>query len=203
MNYQIDRMKDAIRTYRDQTKLKEEQLKHVWDWYKEDVAASEESRIRGEMRLQRITAENALYEAVLAASQRIHEWATIDGNMLHADIRLLDVGITPEQFQQLVARHASNWTMLNALRTWGEQKNAEAAEAARARGDVAFAAPYDLSKIPDPDTLVADWKRLYDAACGMLDAIAGVGRYSDAFSRAFMLNTLDQQLEQFGSDITM
>ena len=202
MNYNVEQMRNAIQRYRDQTKLKEQQLKNVWDWYKEDVAAEEESRIRGEMRQQRINAESALYDAVTAATRQINKWATLDGNQLTADVRLLDVGVSPEQFQDLVRKHATNWTMLNALRTWGEAKNAEAAEGAKAAGKIP-AAPYNLSTITDPGELVAEWKRLYDQACGMLDAIAGVGRYSDAFSRNFMLGTLDNQLATFGRDITM
>ncbi len=203
MNYQVEQMRNAIRRYRDDTRRNEERLRNIWDWYKPEVAEREEATIRGEMRNERIEAENALIEAIQAATQRISSWATLDGNMLTADVRLLDVGVTPEQFAALVAKHATNYTMLDALKKYGEKQNAAAAEAARASGEVALATPFDLASIPDPTAMAETWKRLYERACGMLDAIAGVGKFSDAISRNLMLNTLDQQLERFGDELAM
>lgn len=201
MNY-IDRTKDAILDYLGKAQQTEKKIAEGRAIYQEEAMQKEESRLRGELAKARQETETKINGIFSEASASAREWGRLDGTKLTADAQLLQgQGVTPEQFAQLVERYQDNYTMLDALRKYGEAKNDEATKEARAAGESGFImeAPYNVHDIPGPDAKMREYDQNRRRADYFLNIADGTGFPSD-FERNFARGAADKEFEAWGKE---
>ena len=200
MNAYIQRTKDAILDYlgkAQQTGAKIEEGRKI---YQPECMGREEKRLREELLKARKETEAKLDSIYQEASAGARDWAKLDGSKLTADASLLQgQGVTPEQFEELVARYQDNYTMLDALRKYGEARNQDAAKEARDSGENFPATLYNVHDIPGPDAKMKEWDDMRKQATYFLNVADGTGFNSD-FERTFAASTADKHFEAWGKD---
>lgn len=200
MNTYIQRTKDAILDYlgkAQQTGAKIEEGRKI---YQPDSMEREEKRLRGELMKARKETEARIESIYQEASAGARAWGKLDGSKLTADASLLQgQGVTPDQFDELVTRYQDNYTMLDALRKFGEARNQAAAKEAREAGEIFPPTPYNVRDIPGPDAKMKEWDDMKRQAVRFLNIADGTGFASD-FERTFATSTADKQFEAWGAD---
>jgi hypothetical protein len=204
MNTYISRTKDAILDYLGKAKQTEIKIAEGRKIYQPDSMDKEEKRLRGELAKARQETEARIDAIYREASASAREWGKLDGSKLTDDARLLQgQGVTPEQFNQLVERYEDNYTMLDALRKYGEARNAEATKEAREAGDrsVVIKTPYNVQNIPGPDSKMQEWDNMRARAAYFLNVADGTGFTAD-FERTFARGAADKEFEAWGTEPT-
>ena len=176
MNQHMQRMKTAIVGYHEKTKEAAAEIERAYSLYQREPAEREEQRIRDRLAKERKAAQSEIDAACNAALDGVKAWGRLDGSRLTDDVQLLDVGVTPEQFNALVDKYQDNYTMLNALRRYADYENREATRNAHGIPSTF----YDIARIKTPEAMTAQWERVYNGACSMLDAL----EKGDTFSRS-------------------
>ena len=202
MNY-IQKTKDVILDYLEQAQQVGTKIKEAHNLYLPEAAEREEARLREKLAAARKDTEEKIDAIFREASKGAEAWGTLDGAKLTADAQLLQgQGVTPDQFYQLVDRYKDNYTMLDALRKYGEARNAEAYKEARAAGnrDAFIPGPYDLHGIPGPDAKVKDFDAQRKMADYFLNVADGTG-FSSEFEHKFASDAADKQFEAWGEEI--
>lgn len=196
-NY-IERSKAVVIDYLAKAKQTQAKIEEGRKIYLPESMEQEEKRLRGELAKARKAAEDQLDGIYREASESARSWATLDGSKLTPDAELLKgEGVTPEQFDQLVERYQDNFTMLDALRKYGERKNDDANQAARDAGDfMAFAGKYNVRAIPAPDAKMKEWDEMRRRADYFLDVADGRGM--DQFAWSMAQSTGDAAFEAWG-----
>lgn len=202
MNTYIQRTKDAILDYLGKAQKTEAKIAEGRNIYLPDSMEREEKRLRGELMKARRETEAKIESIYREASAGARDWGKLDGSKLTADASLLQgQGVTPEQFTELVERYSDNYTMLDALKKYGEARNKEAVKEAREAGntDIILSGPYDLQNIPGPDAKMQEWDDMRKRATYFLNVADGTGFNSD-FERGFVQRTADKAFDAWGED---
>ena len=197
--YMIQQMRDAVRAYKNKALKILDKIEKVYDTYLPDSAQREEERLRGEMHTARVEAENTIYSAHQRGANYIKSWFTLDGSKLTDDVKLLEIGVTPAQYRQLLEKYKSNFTMLSALARYADNQNAQARANERANGNFVVSDAYSTTEIPTLEKMVAEWDMIGAGAVGLLDAIDGKGKYADRFMRSFTLGSMDSSIDSLGA----
>jgi len=124
MNGYVEIMKNAISGYRDQVKKTRAEQEHIMQTYNETAAREALDKSAVNLAKARREAESAIAAASHAEYERAKSWATLDASKLTDDVKLLDMGVTPKQFGELVERYHDNYSMLTALTRYAERQNA-------------------------------------------------------------------------------
>lgn len=191
MNPNVQRMKTAIAGYHSKASEAAAEIERAYSLYQREPAEREEQRIRERLGKEREAAEAEIDAACNAALDGIKAWGTLDGKKLTDDVKLLDVGVTPQQFSGLVEKYKDNYTMLNALQRYAEKANATAERDAHGFPLV----HYSTTGIPTPETKTAAWEKVYNGARSML---ADLER-GDTFTRALA----ETAIEHWGENIDL
>ena len=200
MNTYIQRTKDAILDYLGKAQKTGAKIAEGRKIYQPDSMEREEKRLRGELMKARQETEAKIESIYREASAGARDWGKLDGSKLTADASLLQgQGVTPDQFDELVARYQDNYTMLDALRKYGESRNQDAAKKAREAGEIFPAAPYNVHDIPGPDARMKEWDDMKRQATYFLNVADGTGFASD-FEKSFATSAADKQFEAWGAD---
>ena len=203
MSKYADDMKQAIMTYRNRYKNAEANIKLVMENYGEEAGQRELERQEKNLKAEREKAAAAIREAYSEGVYLAERWGQPDGSRLTDDLKLFDAGIvTPEVFDQLKARYKDNATMLSALKAQGEKLNAAAAQAAKDRGEMSLASPYDTRDIVTLDDKLKNWKTLKAQALDALDMIDGTGNYADPWTKTLGNVMGEEQINHFGETLT-
>ena len=200
MNTYIQRTKDAILDYLSKAQQADRKIAEGRKIYNEQSMEQEEKRLRDELAKARKDTEARIDSIIREASA--DGWGRLDGSKLTADAQLLHgQGVTPDQFNQLVDRYKDNYTMLDALRKYGEARNAEAAKEAKENGkwDALFSQPYNVREIPGPDAKSKELDALRKRADYFLNVADGTG-FSSEFERTFARSTADKSFEAWGEE---
>ena len=192
-------MKNAVKAYKSKALNILDRIEKAYRTYLPEAAQTEENRLRGEMHAARVEAEDALYSAYSDGLRRIKDWFTLDGSKLTDDVKLLEIGVTAKQFNELVEKYVGNYTMLNALHRYADRQNAQEREKAFAKRDYLTAEAYETANMPTEEAKSKAWEQVYSQAVNLLDAIDGKGRYTDPFMRTLLLSTFDETIEQLGA----
>lgn len=204
MSKYADDMKQAIVAYKTAHKNAEANIKRIVEDYGEEAGQHETERQERLLSTARQRAEAAIREAYSEGLYLAEQWGKPDGSRLTDDLKLFDAGIvTPEVFDQLKARYKDNATMLSALKAQGEKLNAAAAQAAKDRGEMALASPYDTRDIVTPGDKVENWKKLKAQALDALDMVDGSGSYSDPWSQSLGNALGDEVINHFGEGMAL
>lgn len=202
MNTYIQQTKDAILEYLGKANAVGTKIAEGRKIYQPDSMQREEDRLRGELMKARKATEEKLDRIYQEATAAGRAWGTLDGSKLTADAQLLQgQGVNPEQFAQLVERYQDNYTMLDALRKYGEAQNKAAEKKAREAGsrDLIMSGPYDLHGIPGPDAKLKEWDDMRQKATRFLNVADGTGFSSD-FERSFATSTAQKAFDAWGED---
>ena len=151
--------------------------------------------------------KTALTKAGRAGYREAESWGRMDTSKLTDDIKLLDAGIVDKgEFDRLKAKYSNNYTMLAALRRYGEKQNKEAGKEMQKNGDDyigALTEPFDVHDIPTTEEKMKKWEKTQASALDLLDAMDGSGKYGnpDDWGAAFTLAAMPETLEHFGEDL--
>lgn len=197
--YMIQEMRDAVRSYKNKALGILDKIEKAYQTYLPDSAQQEEERLRGEMHKARVEAENAIYSAHGRGVDYIKSWFTLDGSKLTDDVKLLEIGVSPAQYRELLDKYRGNYTMLNALARYADKQNAQARANERTNGNYIALDAYSTTEIPTLETKAAEWDMIGAGAVGMLDAIDGKGKYADRFMRSFALGSMDSTIDNLGA----
>ena len=204
MSKYADDMKQAILRYKSAPKAAESRIKATTEDYGQEAGQRELERQEKMLKAEREKAAAAIREAYSEGLYLAEQWGKPDGSRLTDDLKLFDAGIvTPEVFDQLKTRYKDNATMLSALKAQGEKLNAAAAQAAKGRGEMALASPYDTSDIVTSGDKVENWKKLKAQALDALDMIDGTGNYSDPWAQALGNALGDEVIDHFGEGMAL
>ena len=206
MSRYVDDMRNALRGYQNAVQTARGRVNGIREEYGEDAATRQQEREAARLKGDRATAEAAIREAYSEGAYFAREWGKLSGGRLTDDAKLLDANlVNPEQFNAMKARYADNFTMLTALKKYGDRQNAEAVNAARAKGDHAaewsasLAGPYDVRDIPTLEGKLETWEGLRQNALSMLDMIDSSGAYgTDPYMAAFGNAMGGAAVENFG-----
>ena len=160
----IRSMRLALLDYNAQAVAAHDKIKLNEARYREDIAAEENAKLRGQLRAARQSAEAAIKAAADAGRAEAESWGRMDGNQLTKDAELLRYDLTPEQFADIAGRYTGNSTMSALLRQYGDRKNKEAS----ADGHAGIG-PYDVSGIPSREDKLQAYDRFQNSA---LDLVA-------------------------------
>lgn len=204
MSKYADDMKQAILRYKSAQKAAESRIKATTEDYGQEAGQRELERQEKTLKAEREKAAAAIREAYSEGVYLAERWGQPDGSRLTDDLKLFDAGIvTPEVFDQLKARYKDNATMLSALKAQGEKLNAAAAQAAKDRGEMALASPYDTRDIVTLDDKLKNWKTLKAQALDALDMIDGTGNYADSWARSLGNVLGGEVIDHFGEGMAL
>ena len=189
MNQHLQRMKNAIAGYHGKARAAAAEIERAYSLYQREPAEREEQRIRDRLAKERQAAQGEIDAACNAALESVKAWGTLDGSRMTDDVKLFDVGLTPEQFNGLVDKYQDNYTMLNALIRYADKENREAARNAHGIPETRFS----TATIPTPEAKTAQWERIYNGACSMLETL----EKGDPFSKSLA----DAGVEHWGENV--
>lgn len=176
MNQHLQRMKTALAGYHEKATAAAAEIERAYSLYQREPAEREEQRIRDKLAKERAAAAAEIDAACNDALAGIKAWGTLDGARMTDDVKLLEVGVTPKQFADLVDKYQDNYTMLNALHRYADNANRTAAKDAHGIPETY----YDTARIPTPEAKTARWEKVYNGARSMLTDL----ERGDTFTRS-------------------
>ena len=196
-------MRNALRGYQGRVQAARARVDEIREAYGREAADRQREREAERLKGERATAEAAIREAYSEGIYQVNQWGQLDGGRLTDDAKLLDAGlVTPAQFDAMKAKYAGNFTMLAALKKYGDRQNANAIQAARDMGDHAGAwgaIQYNVRDIPTKEGKLETWEGLRQGALKMLDMIDSSGAYgTDPYMAAFGNAMGGAAVENFG-----
>lgn len=204
MRTYVQNMKTAITGYRDKFQASEQRIKEMGKVYG-DEAMNREMEIQAQkMDQERRAAEYAIREAYSQGEASIKRWGMLDGSRITDDHKLIQADLlSPDQFRGMVEKYHDNYTMLSALRQYGERKNQEAAAEGHKRGNFLATAGYSTESVPTLESRQKALQRLQKSAMNMLDAIDHKGQYADSWERAFGDAFASEAIDHFGEGVDL
>ena len=126
MNETVKTVKRYLTDYYNNAVATENAQKQNREKMPPDMAKYENEKLNEALKASRERAEAAIIRAGQAAENRLKEWENVSGDNLTPDIKLLEYGVTPEQFNKLTEKHQNNVTMLQALKAYADRENEKA-----------------------------------------------------------------------------
>lgn len=177
MNKHLAIMKDAIGSYAKAQKTAEEKRVKVNDTYLPDVAARELAIIQVDLAAKRKEALQQIENAYSNAKTEVEDWGKLDGNKINdADLKLLQLDLSPEEFSEVCARNRSNGTMCSILMKHANEHNAALRE--KHKGELFPFGIYDTEAIPSVQSKAAKWDAIYKGATNMINSLGSADPYT-------------------------
>lgn len=203
MSYNIESMKNAMQAYRAKVAEADTRISNTRRDYGEEAAHREALRQQTALDAARMEAQRAIRAAYEAETAEIKRWGTLNGDDLTSDAKLLDAGLVDVyQFEAMKDKYAGNFTMLEALRRYGDARNDEHMKKARDAGrNLEIGGPYNTRDIPTVEGKIATWDKIRDSAMTMLDMIDG--RTGDRWGRALHEATEFSAIDHFADGMNV
>lgn len=208
MNQHAVNMKNALNEYKKATEAAKQQIKFITDTYGKEAGEAEKEIQAKKLERARATAVDTITKAAGAGHKEAEAWGRLDGSKLTDDVKLLDAGLVDKaEFDRLKEKYSGNYTMLHALRKYGEKQNKAAGEEMRKNGDdgltAALVEPYNVRDIPTAEDKPKRWEKTQAQALDLLDAMDGSGKYKNPhdWGAAFIQAAMPETLEHFGEDL--
>ena len=208
MNQHAVNMKNALNEYKKATEAAKQQIEFITKTYGKEAGEAEKEIQAKKLERARATAVDTITKAAGAGHKEAEAWGRLDGSKLTDDVRLLDAGLVDKaEFDRLKAKYSGNYTMLHALRKYGEKQNKEAGDKIRSSGgdglEAALAEPFNLRDIPTAEDKPKRWEKTQAQALDLLDAMDGSGKYKNPhdWGAAFIQAAMPETLEHFGEDL--
>ena len=187
MNEHLTTMRKAIQDYQAALDKAREKIAFHEKYYTPEMAAKEINKIRDGMEKDKAQAEAKIRQAQDAGKAKVRAWGKLDGDKITSDAKLLDYGVTPEQFSELVNRYESNGTMLTLLKNYADKKNS-----GRGKEDPY----YDATMIPSVQEREHAYDAFAHAAMGLVDNLSK----EDAFGQGAGSPMMREAVERFGEE---
>ena len=204
MNQNAERIKTALKGYKEKREAADARIKQIRELYGEEAAQHEAERQNKTLKQVRATAEETIRAAHGEGRRAAESWGKLDGSKLTDDIKLLDAGLVDvAAFKDLKERYKDNSSMCAALKKYADKQNAAAAKEARENGGLPLAEPFETRDIPTAEGKAKGWDRARDSALDMLDAMDGTGKYSNPndWGASFIKAAMPETLEHFGENL--
>lgn len=187
MNEQLNTMRKALLNYKKAVDEANENMALNKQYFQQDKLEEANKPIKDKLEKARKQAEATIRKAQEDGRAKVRAWGKLDGDKITSDAKLLDYGVTPEQFGELVTRYEDNGTMLTLLKTYADKKNAD-----KGKGGPY----YDATMIPS----VQERENAYDAfASSALDLLSNLSGKDDFFMGANSPMT-QTAVEKFGEE---
>ena len=198
MNAYIESIKGAIYTYKQRRDNATERIKETAEVYGKEAGDREKEIQSKKLAPYRAEAEAAIKEAYRRGVSGVNDWAKLDGAKLTDDAKLLDADlVSKEDFEALKAKYAGNYTMLQALRRYGDRHNEMERQENQKNGWLALGEAYKTKDIPTAEEKLHNWDLAQKQALHLLDVADMDGDQGD-WGKAFEIAAFPQQLEHFG-----
>lgn len=208
MNQHAVNMKNALNDYKKATDTAKRQIEFITTTYGKEAGEAEREIQAKKLEKARAAAVDTINKAAGAGYKEAEAWGRLDGSKLTEDAKLLDAGLVDKaEFDRLKAKYSGNYTMLHALRKYGEKQNKAASDEIRSSGGdglaAALAEPFDLRDIPTAEDKPKRWEKAQAQALDLLDAMDGSGKYSNPhdWGAAFILAAMPETMEHFGENL--
>ena len=207
MNQHAANIKNALTEYKKATEAAKQQIEFITTTYGKEAGEAEKNIQAKKLERARAAAVDTINKAAGAGHKEAEAWGRVDGSKLTDDVKLLDAGLVDKaEFDRLKEKYSGNYTMLQALRKYGEQQNKAAGEEIRKGGDAmaaALAEPFEVRDIPTAEDRPKKWERTQAQALDLLDAMDGSGKYGNPhdWGAAFVKAAMPETLEHFGEDL--
>ena len=207
MNQHAVNMTNALLDYKKLRETADARIQFIRETYGSEAGEAEKEIQANKLEKARAAAVDTITKAGEAGKKQAEAWGHMDGSKMDADdMRLLDAGLVDKaEFNRLKAKHSENYTMLQALKRYGEKQNRAETEEARKNNPDGFIMeePFDLRDIPAADDKAKKWERTQASALDLLDCMDGVGKYKDPhdWGAAFTKAAMPETLEHFGEDL--
>lgn len=207
MNQHAANIKNALTEYKKATEAAKQQIEFITTTYGKEAGEAEKNIQAKKLERARAAAVDTINKAAGAGHKEAEAWGRVDGSKLTDDVKLLDAGLVDKaEFDRLKEKYSGNYTMLQALRKYGEQQNKAAGEEIRKGGDAmaaALAEPFEVRDIPTAEDRPKKWERTQAQALDLLDAMDGSGKYKNPhdWGAAFVQAAMPETLEHFGEDL--
>lgn len=187
MNEHLNTMKSALISYKKAVDDANANMARNKRYFQPDKLDEANQPILDKLEKARKQAEATIRKAQEDGRAKVRAWGKLDGDKITSDAKLLDYGVTPEQFGELVTRYEGNGTMLTLLKNYADKKNAD-----KGKGGPY----YDATMIPS----VQDREHAYDTfASSALDLLSSLSAKDGPFAGANspMMQTA---VERFGEE---
>ena len=123
MNIYLKQMKDALTSYYEAAKAYEKDVEQVKKTYQPDIADKKLDELNRRRIADFRAAETKINEARDKGIEEARRWGRLDGNDINdADLKLLKLDISPEQFSEIAERNRKNGTMAFALSQYAKER---------------------------------------------------------------------------------
>ena len=129
MNQHAANIKNALAEYKKATDAAKQQIEFITNTYGKEAGEAEKGIQSKKLERARAAAVDTINKAAGAGYKEAEAWGRLDGSKLTDDVRLLDAGLVDKaEFDRLKEKYSGNYTMLHALRKYGEKQNKAAGE---------------------------------------------------------------------------
>lgn len=197
-------IRNALKEYSKAKEFSKKRVDMIREQYGDEAAAREQEVQDKRLADARDTAETIITANHRNAVKHTEDWGRLDGSQLTDDLKLLDAGLVdPGEFERMKNKYSVNNTMLAALKKYGDRENDLARKAAADNGEVPLAERFNTKDILTASERIANWDKLKTKAMDTLDAIDGTGKYSDAWSQAFVKGLYAETMDTFGDEFIL
>ena len=166
MNNYLNKMKDVlIKQYKAELKAQEE-IEKAKNRYKDDVAVKEELRILNTLEPLRRSAIDDITDIKEAAIKSVNVWASLNGDKISNDVKLLKYDLNNDQFKELVTRHKNNATMCFILAQYGNKRNEQLLTNQETDNLL------DVAIVPTVENKIKAYTAFYDSATSLINTMA-------------------------------
>lgn len=187
MNEQLNTMRKALLNYKKAVDEANENMALNKKYFQQDKLEEANKPIKDKLEKARKQAEATIRKAQEDGRAKVRAWGKLDGDKITSDAKLLDYGVTPEQFGELVTRYEGNGTMLTLLKTYADKKNAD-----KGKGGPY----YDATMIPSVQEREHAYDTFASSALDLLSSLAG----KDGFFTGANSPMTQTAVEKFGEE---
>lgn len=118
MSKYVEKMKDVLVSFNNTALDIRKKVQYAHAQYKADIAATEENKLRGQLKQAAEGARDQIADILRQAAASAKAWAAPDGTKIDAaDLELLrgDFNLSAENLHGLLVKHQGNGVMINAI----------------------------------------------------------------------------------------
>ena len=183
MSTYVGQMKDVLVSFNNTALDIRKKMQNAHAQYKEDIAAAEENKLRGQLKQAAEGARDQIAAILQQAITAAKKWAAPDGAKIDAaDLELLrgDFNLSAEDLHGLLVKHQGNGVMVNAIAKYAKEHG------------------MTPGYIPNVEDKVSAYEAFANGANNMIANISGTLGYStdsDTLARWGQPGNMSQRLE--------